>query len=449
MMEKLIDTLVSVGQQIIAAIPSVIYALIIILVGYLIAVIVRKAVSKIFDVLEGRFIDRTAFGKRLREAGIDLGDVVATFVFAFIIALTIMVAITALNIPGVTFIAEIMRIVVNIIGGLLVIVLGVPLAVLASEYIAKLIVSALRDKHEVFIAVVSTVLAILLIVFVFGLAIAIMFGSTTLLQMLTIALPSGVMAGVIIVIGYIIGDLVGKLVKDVTERLAKPVEDTDVGKGLKGIGIDMPTLLGGLVKATIVVLSIAVGLGMIGATGIAGDILSTVAYYLPRVLGAVILLTLGLALVLILSRYIGKVFRAVLREKYEPLANLIENLIALGLIAAFVAIALNIVGLLGNLVYALIIGSVVIAIGIMITETITRLLTGIHATLDRLGPVIGALIAIIFAYVGVSAILSQISGLTEVLKTIGWGIAIAFAVMLIPLVFYFIRIAWREAEAIK
>jgi hypothetical protein len=188
---------------------------------------------------------------------------------------------------------------------------------------------------------------------------------------------------------------------------------------------------------------------MIGATGIAGDILSTVAYYLPRVLGAVILLTLGLALVLILSRYIGKVFRAVLREKYEPLANLIENLIALGLIAAFVAIALNIVGLLGNLVYALIIGSVVIAIGIMITETITRLLTGIHATLDRLGPVIGALIAIIFAYVGVSAILSQISGLTEVLKTIGWGIAIAFAVMLIPLVFYFIRIAWREAEAIK
>jgi len=448
-MEKLIDTLVSVGQQIIAAIPSVIYALIIILVGYLIAVIVRKAVSKIFDVLEGRFIDRTAFGKRLREAGIDLGDVVATFVFAFIIALTIMVAITALNIPGVTFIAEIMRIVVNIIGGLLVIVLGVPLAVLASEYIAKLIVSALRDKHEVFIAVVSTVLAILLIVFVFGLAIAIMFGSTTLLQMLTIALPSGVMAGVIIVIGYIIGDLVGKLVKDVTERLAKPVEDTDVGKGLKGIGIDMPTLLGGLVKATIVVLSIAVGLGMIGAPGIAGDILSTVAYYLPRVLGAVILLTLGLALVLILSRYIGKVFRAVLREKYEPLANLIENLIALGLIAAFVAIALNIVGLLGNLVYALIIGSVVIAIGIMITETITRLLTGIHATLDRLGPVIGALIAIIFAYVGVSAILSQISGLTEVLKTIGWGIAIAFAVMLIPLVFYFIRIAWREAEAIK
>jgi hypothetical protein len=449
MMERLIDTLVSVGQQIIAAIPSVIYALIIILVGYLIAVIVRKAVSKLFDILEGRFIDRTAFGKRLREAGIDLGDVVAAFVFAFIIALTIMVAITVLNIPGVTFIAEIMRIVVNIIGGLLVIVLGVPLAVLASEYIAKLIVSALRDKHEVFIAVVSTVLAILLIVFVFGLAIAIMFGSTTLLQMLTIALPSGVMAGVIIVIGYIIGDLVGKLVKDVTERLAKPVEDTDVGKALKGIGIDMPILLGGLVKATIVVLSIAVGLGMIGATGIAGDILSTVAYYLPRVLGAVILLTLGLALVLILSRYIGKVFRAVLREKYEPLANLIENLIALGLIAAFVAIALNIVGLLGNLVYALIIGSVVIAIGIMITETVTRLLTGIHTTLDRLGPVIGALIAIIFAYVGVSAILSQISGLTEVLKTIGWGIAIAFAVMLIPLVFYFIRIAWREAEALR
>ncbi|MEM3980513.1 MAG: hypothetical protein QXF79_04570, partial [Ignisphaera sp.] len=77
------------------------------------------------------------------------------------------------------------------------------------------------------------------------------------------------------------------------------------------------------------------------------------------------------------------------------------------------------------------------------------ILSGTHAILDRLAPILGSVITLIFAYVGVSAILAEIPGLTEVLKTIGWGIAIAFAIMLAPLMFYFLRISYKETESIR
>ncbi|MEM1644737.1 MAG: hypothetical protein QXL96_02505 [Ignisphaera sp.] len=449
MVEELINTLINVGKQIIAALPFVLYAIIVILVGYLIAAGVRVGIKFLFDRVLGRFFEKTAAGQRLKEAGVDLGGIVGTLVFVLVIVLSIMVAISALNIPGGMFIVEIIRIIVNVIGGLLVIAIGVPLAVLGAEYLAKLIAIPIKDKHETFQSIVSMVLAVLLIIFIFGLALAIMLGSVILLQMLSAALPAGVMAGVIIVIGYMVGDIVGKFVKDIVERLAKPAEETDVGKALKSTGIDLSILISGIVKATIIVLAIAVGLGMLGTVGIVNNVLAMVSSYLPKILGAIILLTLGLTLVLVLSKYIGKVFRAITKDKYEPLAVLVENLIALGLIAAFIAIALDILGLLGILVYALIIGTVVISIGIIIAETMTKLLSGTHAILDRLAPILGSVITLIFAYVGVSAILAEIPGLTEVLKTIGWGIAIAFAIMLAPLMFYFLRISYKETESIR
>ncbi|MEM4513887.1 MAG: hypothetical protein QXZ41_05240 [Ignisphaera sp.] len=449
MVEEFINTLISVGKQIIAAIPTVLYAVIIVLVGYLIAVGVKVSVKFLFDKVLGRFFEKTVVGQRLKEAEVDLGGIIGTLVFALIILLSIMIAISALNIPGGIFIIEIIRIIINVIGGLLVISIGVPLAVLGAEYLAKLIAIPVKDKHETFQSIVSMVLSVLLIMFIFGIALAIMLGSIILLQMLSAALPAGVMAGVIIVIGYMIGDIVGRFIMDVIERLTKPVEETDIGKALKTTGIDLPILISNIVKATIIVLAIVVGLGMLGTVGIVSDILAMVSSYLPRILGAVILLTLGLILVLMLSKYIGKMFRAITKEKYEPLATLFENLIALGLIAAFIAIALNILGLLGGFVYAIIIGAIVISIGIMMAETMTKLLSGVHTTLDKLIPVVGSIVTLIFAYVGASAILAEIPGLTEVLKTIGWGIAIAFAIMLAPVVFYFIRIAWKEAESVK
>jgi len=447
MLEEFLQALADVGLAIINAIPLLLYVLVTLLIGYVVAVAARAGVKALINKVLWRFLERTTIGQKLKESGVDLGSILGTFVFVFIMALAFMVAINALNIPGGEFIVEFIRLIVGVLGGLIVLSIGLPLAALGAEYLAKLIVLPLRDKHEAFQSMVSIALSVILVLFVFGLALAVMFGTPALLQTLTGALPAGTMAGVIIIVGYMIADVVGNFVKELVAQMTRPIESTDVVRALKVAGIELSTFISGVVKATIVVLAVSVALGMIGAAGIASDILGSVATYLPKILGALVLLTLGLALVIVLGRYIGRVFRSVTKERYEPLAELVENLVSLGLIAAFVAIALNILGLLGELVYSLIIGSIVIAIGVIVVESLTKLLVQVHPTYEKLAPLIGTVIALVFAYVGVSAILLQIPGASQVLSTVGWGIGIAFAVMLVPLVFYFIRVAWREAEA--
>lgn len=446
--DELLNTLLDVVKNVILAIPAVLLAIIIILLGYIIGKLFGTVVKVVFSKVVWKFLKPTVIGRKFEESGVDLGGVLGGIVTAIIVALSILLAINVLGFlgPAVEFIVTFIRIIIGILGGVVVLVLGIPLAMLAAEYIAKLIGWSLGERDGL-IPILQTVIGVLLFLFVFGMAVAVMFGATTLLTTLTLALPSAFMAAVIIIVGYIIADLVSKLVRLFLEKLSKPLETTDVGAALKNAGIDIVTLLAGLVKATVIVISITVGLGMIGAAGVAADVLGIVTYYLPRILAAIAILTLGLALVLVLAKYIGKVFKTVAKDKYTPLGDLFENLVAIGLIAVFVTIALNVLDLYGNFVYSLIMGTLIIAIGVIIVDAITGVLRLVHPAFDKFIPLIGAVFVFVFAYVGVSAILSQLPEAMSVLRTISWGVAIAFAVMIIPVVFYLVRVAWREAAS--
>jgi hypothetical protein len=51
----------------------------------------------------------------------------------------------------------------------------------------------------------------------------------------------------------------------------------------------------------------------------------------------------------------------------------------------------------------------------------------------------------VILYLGLVALLSQISGAVDVLKVVAYGIAAAMALVLIPVIFYMVRVALREA----
>ncbi|MEM0326563.1 MAG: hypothetical protein QW733_06000 [Desulfurococcaceae archaeon] len=446
--EELVNAVVDIAKAIIQAIPAVLLAIIVILVGYLIGKVFGAVVKLVYHRVVWRFLKPTAIGRKLEEAKVDLGAVLGGIVTAVITALAILLAINMLGFlgPAVEFIAMFIRLIIGILGGVVVLVLGIPLAMLAAEYIAKLIGWSLGERDGL-IPILTTIIGVLLLLFVFGLAIAVMFGATELLTILTASLPAAFMAAVIIIVGYIVADLVAKVVRLFLEKISKPLEATDIGAALKGAGVDIVSLIAGLVKAAIIVIAITVGLGMIGAAGVAADVLGVVTYYLPRILASIALLTLGLALVLVLARYIGKIFRTVAKDKYVAIGDLFENLIAIGLIAVFITIALNILGLYGDFVYSLVIGALIIAVGIVIVDAITSVLRLVHPAFEKFTPLIGAVFVFVFAYVGVSAILSQLPEAMTVLRTISWGVAIAFALMIIPVVFYLVRVAWREAAS--
>lgn len=446
--EELVNAVVDIAKAIIQAIPAVLLAIIVILVGYLIGKVFGAVVKLVYHRVVWRFLKPTAIGRKLEEANVDLGAVLGGIVTAVITALAILLAINMLGFlgPAVEFIAMFISLIIGILGGVVVLVLGIPLAMLAAEYIAKLIGWSLGERDGL-IPILTTIIGVLLLLFVFGLAIAVMFGATELLTVLTASLPAAFMAAVIIIVGYIVADLVAKVVRLFLEKISKPLEATDIGAALKGAGVDVVSLIAGLVKAAIIVIAITVGLGMIGAAGVAADVLGVVTYYLPRILASIALLTLGLALVLVLARYIGKVFRTVAKDKYVAIGDLFENLIAIGLIAVFITIALNILGLYGDFVYSLVIGALIIAVGIVIVDAITSVLRLVHPAFEKFTPLIGTVFVFVFAYVGVSAILSQLPEAMTVLRTISWGVAIAFALMIIPVVFYLVRVAWREAAS--
>lgn len=447
MIDQIVKALTDVLMKIIGAIPSVILALVIILIGYLIGLLAKAAVRFIFDRALWRFLKRTVIGRKFEEAGVNLGDILGSTVLAIIIALAILLAINMLGIlgPAVEMITYFVNLLIGILGGVIVLLVGIPLASLAGEYIAKLLGLAFGEKDGI-TSVVQAVLTILFILFVIGMAIGVMFGIPELLKELSGALPKAFTAGIIIIVGYIIGDIIGRTLKSVLERISKPLESTDIGSALRATGLDTASLISNLVKAMIVVIAITVGLGMITLTGVAADVLSVVTYYLPRVFGALVVILLGLPLILILSKYIGKIFKAVLEEKYEALADLIENLIAIGLVAVFLTIALNILALPGEYVYTFIIGVLIIALGVVVIDNVTGILKETSPVFGKLLPIIGTVFIFVILYVGLVTILSQISGAIEVLKVLSWGVAAAMAIALLIIMFYFIRVALKEAK---
>ncbi|MEM0000172.1 MAG: hypothetical protein QXJ84_04905 [Desulfurococcaceae archaeon] len=450
--EQLVQALTDVALKIIAAIPAVILALIVILIGYLIGSAVRSGIRLLFDRAVWRFLRKTVVGQKFEEYGISIGDVLGAVVMAIIVALSILLAINMLGFlgPAVNIITSFINLVIGILGGVVILIVGIPLATLAGEYLARLIGLAIGEREkEGFVTTLQTVLTILFVLFVLGLAVAVMFGASELLAGLTAVLPSAFTAGVVIIVGYIVGDLVSRMVKVVIERLAKPLEATDIGAAIKATGLDAPGLIAGLVKALIVVIAITVGLGMIAVTGIAAEILGAVTFYLPRIFGALVILILGLPLVLILSKYIGKVFKAVVKEKYAVLGDLVENLVAIGLVAVFITIALNVVVLPGNYVYSFIIGAVIIALGVIVVDTVVSLLKETSPLFARFLPLLGAVFVFIIVYVGLTTILSQIPGAIEVLRVVAYGIAGAVVLLIIPVLFYLVRVALKEAAEVK
>jgi len=436
--------------QIVDALPIAVMVLVIILIGYLVGWGAKKIVETVFNRVVWRFLRKTIIGQKFEDAGIDLGSVLGGVLMAVIIALSILLAInsTGLSGPAVDFIVFFINLLIRILGGLVVLAIGIPLAMLAAEYIAKLIGLTLGEKNGG-IPIIQTAISILLFLFVLGLALGIMLGSTALLDNMMVALPATFTAAVIIIIGYIVADMVGGLVKSVVEKLSKPLESTDVGAALKNSGIEMPSLISGLLKATIIVISITIGLGMIDATGLAGEVLGAVTFYLPRILASIVILSLGLALISILSKYLGRLFRIEKWWMYDPIAVLFEYIVSVGLVAVFVTIALNLLGLGGDYVFSLIIGTVIIVIGVPIVDAITKVLRQTHSIFDKMIPLIGTIFVFITVYVGLATIVSQINGSVEVMKIIAYGIAAALALLIIPVMFYLVKTALKEASSSK
>ena len=252
-----------------------------------------------------------------------------------------------------------------------------------------------------------------------------------------IAIPQVIAAALIVAVGYYVGKLAGRAVDALIERsgVEKAFDATELGKAYRKAGIDLSEFVGKLIWAFVTVLAVLAAVEYLNIGGLAGKYIAFTAAYLVRIVGAVIVLTLGAALFELFATFIAKQFEVVLPEDKRDLGDLIKDVTLIGLLAFLLSIVFDILLLPGSTIYPLILGVVAIALGITLSERLVNMIAEDH---EEFRPVAGYakfLILLVFLVVGVAGIFGTVPGTATVIANIAWGFAIAAALMLVPVMY--------------
>jgi len=241
------------------------------------------------------------------------------------------------------------------------------------------------------------------------------------------AIPSVLAAIIVILIGYAIGIVVGNAVNKLVERLGieKNFDKTMTGQAFKNAGLDLSNFIGGIIKAFITILAIIT----------IGTYLTTIADYLPRLLGGILIIVFGTVLVDFLASFIGRMIKPMFPEAKVEIADMLKNLLMIGLIAFVLLLALDLMLLSGDLIYPLILGFVIIGAGIALTDTLIKSIVEDHSEFKGVAGYAKFVLYSIFLIIGAGAIFATFPGVTNIVANISWAFAIALAIMLIPIAY--------------
>jgi hypothetical protein len=269
-----------------------------------------------------------------------------------------------------------------------------------------------------------------------------------MLETIINALPAILAAGIVIVIGYAVGTLLGKAVNKIVEKVGieKTFDKTTAGKAFRSSGLDLSDLIGGLVKAFIVILSIVLAIEILNIGGTFGAHLATIADYLPRLLGGIIIIILGMVFVDLLAEFIGKMIRPMFPAAKVEIADMLKNLLFIGLVAFILLLALDTMLLSGSTIYPMILGFVIIAAGISLTDGLIKSITDDHAEFRDVAGYAKFVLYSIFLIIGAGAIFATYPGVTNIVANISWAFAIALGIMLIPIAYAITKKMSRETK---
>jgi putative Mn2+ efflux pump MntP len=260
---------------------------------------------------------------------------------------------------------------------------------------------------------------------------------TDLLSDITNALPAIIAAIIVLIIGYFVGKFLGRAVNKVVEKmgLEKSFDQTDTGKSFRSAGMDLSSFIGGVTTAFIFVIAIVLAIQILSIGGTIGDFLVQIAAYLPRLLGGVVIIVLGTVLVGFLATLVGNTLKPVFPKAKSEIADMLKNLLQIGLVAVILMIALDLMLLSGDLVYPLILGFVIIGAGIALTDGLIKSITDDHKEFVSVAGYAKFVLYSIFLIIGAGAIFATFEGVTNIVANVSWAFAIAMGILLIPVIY--------------
>jgi len=262
------------------------------------------------------------------------------------------------------------------------------------------------------------------------------------------AIPAILVAVIVILIGWGIGVLVGKAVNKIVEKIGveSSFDQTIAGKAFKSSGLDLSNVIGGIVKAFIVILSVVLAIQILNIGGTFGTYLGDIAGYLPRLLGGIIIIIFGVVFVDFLASFIGKMLRPMFPPAKAEIAEMLKNLLLIGLVAFVLLLALDTMLLSGSTIYPLILGFVIIGAGISLTDGLIKSITDDHVEFKEVAGYAKFVLYSIFLIIGAGAIFANFAGVTDVVANISWAFALALGLMLIPIAYAIAKKMSKAAE---
>jgi putative Mn2+ efflux pump MntP len=262
------------------------------------------------------------------------------------------------------------------------------------------------------------------------------------------AMPSIIAAIIVIFIGYVVGKFIGKAVNKLVEKMGieKSFDETDAGKSFRKAGMDLSSFIGSVTTAFIIIISVVIAIEILNIGGVVGEFLVDIASYLPRLLGGVVIIILGTVLVGFLASLVGNTLKPVFPKAKSEIADMLKNLLQIGLIAVILLIALDLMQLSGDLVYPLILGFVIIGAGIALTDGLIKSITDDHKEFIPVAGYAKFVLYSIFLIIGAGAIFATYQGVTEVIANISWAFAIAMGIMLVPVIYNLAKKMTKETE---
>jgi hypothetical protein len=253
----------------------------------------------------------------------------------------------------------------------------------------------------------------------------------------TAALPAILAAIIVLIIGYIVAKFLGRAVNRVIEKmgLEKTFDETDTGKAFRKTGMDLSSFVGGITTAFVIVISVVLAIQILEIGGPVGTFLVDITGYLPRLLGGVVIIVMGTVLVGFLATLVGNTLRPVFPAAKSEIADMLKNLLQIGLVAVILLIALDLMLLSGDLVYPLILGFVIIGAGIALTDGLIKSITDDHREFVPVAGYAKFVLYSIFLVIGAGAIFATFEGVTNVIANISWAFAIAMGIMLVPVIY--------------
>ena len=140
MQALIIEALTRMVEDIIAFLPILIGAIIVILVGYAAGTIGGKAVNKLVEKMGiEKGFDESNTGRAFKSAGFDLSTFIGGITKAFIVVLSVILAIQMLNIGGTLgdYLIQVASYLPRLLGGIVIIVIGTILVDFLSSLIGR------------------------------------------------------------------------------------------------------------------------------------------------------------------------------------------------------------------------------------------------------------------------------------------------------------------------